>query len=264
MHSGMALTDITAYLWYTVPSVLWRCWLGGRKGIRPEKKLSGEVLTWLSVWSEMQTCLKPSWCHCHSLSLASVKSRLILPFWYRPTLVVLEKRPLNGGVCVSMVHIRLRDAAPRNTLASFPRISIQLCTCSSMSACQVRIFVHSNNFLFCRHVANEIWYVKVKVAHTRLPGVGFRIWSRFLAVRLQVTWVTNPVVGCHYFPPGLQLPSQPLRGLLPISRLGEQRHDGCEQFAWDCYPTASRLRFEPRPFCAWVQNANHSASQKLI
>jgi len=24
-----------------VPSVLWRCWLGSRKGIRPVKKLSG-------------------------------------------------------------------------------------------------------------------------------------------------------------------------------------------------------------------------------
>jgi len=32
--------------------------------------------------------------------------------------------------------------------------------------------------------------------------------------------------GCHYFPPGLQLPSQPLRGLLPVSLLGEQRRDG--------------------------------------
>ena len=29
----------------------------------------------------------------------------------------------------------------------------------------------------------------------------------------------------------MQLPSQPLRGLLPVSLLGEQRHDGCEQFA---------------------------------
>jgi len=54
-------------------------------------------------------------------------------------------------------------------------------------------------------------------------------------------------VGCHYFLPGLQLPSQPLRGLLPILLLGEQRHDGCEQFAYDCYPTALRLRFEPGP-----------------
>jgi len=38
-------------------------------------------------------------------------------------------------------------------------------------------------------------------------------------------------VGCDYFPPGPQLPSQPLRRLLPILLLGEQRHDGCEQFA---------------------------------
>jgi len=37
--------------------------------------------------------------------------------------------------------------------------------------------------------------------------------------------------GCHYFPPGLQLPPQPLRGLLPMLLLGEHRHDGCEQFA---------------------------------
>jgi len=50
------------------------------------KKLSGGVLAWLSVWSEVQTCIWPNWCHCHSLSLASVKSRLVLPFcwcyWY--------------------------------------------------------------------------------------------------------------------------------------------------------------------------------------
>ena len=72
---------------------------------------------------------------------------------------------------------------------------------------------------------------KVKVAHTRLPSRGFWSWSRFLAVSLQVTWVINPAVGCHYFPPGLQLPAQPLRGLLPILLLGEQRHNGCEQFA---------------------------------
>ena len=30
-----------------------------------------------------------------------------------------------------------------------------------------------------------------------------------------------PTVGCHYFPPGPQLPSQPLTGLLPVSLLGE-------------------------------------------
>ena len=37
--------------------------------------------------------------------------------------------------------------------------------------------------------------------------------------------------GCHYFLPVPQLPPQPLRGLLPILLLGEQKHNGCEQFA---------------------------------
>ena len=35
--------------------------------------------------------------HCHSLSLALVKSKLVLPFWYR---VVPEKGPLNGCVYI--------------------------------------------------------------------------------------------------------------------------------------------------------------------
>jgi len=34
--------------------------------------------------------------------LAPVKSRLVLPFWYRLTQVVLEKRPLNGCCCSGM------------------------------------------------------------------------------------------------------------------------------------------------------------------
>ena len=77
-------------------SVLWRCWLGGRKGIRPVKNEWWG--TGMVVWSEMQTCIWPSWCYCQSLSLASVKSRLVLPFWYQLTRVVPEKGPLN--VCV--------------------------------------------------------------------------------------------------------------------------------------------------------------------
>ena len=42
------------------------------------------------------------------------------------------------------------------------------------------------------------------------------------AVDLQVTQVINPAAGCHYFPPGPQLPPQPLRELLPVSLPGEQ------------------------------------------
>ena len=93
------------------------------------------------------------------------------------------------------------------------------------------------NLLWLQHL-----WKKVKVAHTRLLSIGFRSWSQFLAV-------------------SLQLPSQPLRGLQLVLLLGEQRHDGCEQFAQDCYLTASRLRFEPSPSCVWVQHANYSATE---
>ena len=44
------ITFIMILQCFVLPSVLWRCWLGGRKGIRPVKKLSGVVLAWLSVW----------------------------------------------------------------------------------------------------------------------------------------------------------------------------------------------------------------------
>jgi len=78
-----------------MPSVLGRCWLGGRKGIRPVKTEwwgAGVVIclergTDLHVAQLMPLPL--------SLSLASVKSRLVLPFWYRLTWVVPEKGPLN-------------------------------------------------------------------------------------------------------------------------------------------------------------------------
>jgi len=84
-----------------VPSVLWSYWLVGlQEGHLACKKLSGGVLSWLSFWSEVQTCIWPSWCHCHSLSVASVKSRLVLSFWYRVTWVVPGKGLLNVCVCV--------------------------------------------------------------------------------------------------------------------------------------------------------------------
>ena len=76
------------------------------------KKLSGGVLAWLSVWSKVQTWIWPSRCHCYSLSLVPIKSRLVLPFWYRLTRVVPEKGPLNGWcVCNSMSMVTAADDA---------------------------------------------------------------------------------------------------------------------------------------------------------
>ena len=138
------LVIVITLLFSSIPSVLWRCWLGGGKGIQPVKKLewwgTGVVIclerdgdmhmaqlmplpltvfcfskiqigfTFLILahpgsFGERvvkQVCVYVCyvfWCHClpeTPTSLASFKSRLVLPFWYRLTQVVLEKRPLNG------------------------------------------------------------------------------------------------------------------------------------------------------------------------
>ena len=79
--------------------------VGWQEGHRACKKLSSEVLAWLSGWSKVQTCIWPSWCHCHSLSLAPVKSRLVLPVCYRLTWVVPDKGPLDGCVCVYQCYV---------------------------------------------------------------------------------------------------------------------------------------------------------------
>jgi len=56
------------------------------------KKLSGWVLVWLSASSEVQTYIWPSSCHCHSVSLASVKSRLVLVYHASAVLPDLAQR----------------------------------------------------------------------------------------------------------------------------------------------------------------------------
>jgi len=69
--SSSLISDPTAISWYEsafsaltllvgLPPNQQRQSTEGRKGIRLVKKLSGGVLAWLSVWSEVQTCIWPS------------------------------------------------------------------------------------------------------------------------------------------------------------------------------------------------------------
>jgi len=100
-----AQIDITAFvLFSSINGSALTLLVGWQEGHPACKKQSGGVLVWLSVWREVQTCICSSWCHCHSLSLTSVKSRLVLPFWYRPTQVVPDKGPLNVCVCVCVCN----------------------------------------------------------------------------------------------------------------------------------------------------------------
>jgi len=150
-----------------------------------------------------------------ALDLANVSNgvqwKLVRPFW-----LVKPQRCLSTNVTVSHKLI----SRPMNIRLQLSHNTIY------MRSCAAKRDSASEN----RDRDTVSGPVK-KVAHARLPSAGFRSWSQFLAVSLQVTWVINPAVGCHYLPPSPQLPSQPLKGLLPILLLGEQRHSGCEQFA---------------------------------
>jgi len=116
MHLGLW---VTAVFWQSIvdvlPSVLvaftaLKLLVGRREGHPACKKTErcGAGMVICLNWSEVQTCLRPRWCHRHSLFLASVKSRLALPFWYRLTRVVPDKGPLN--MCVDVFRIVCKKA----------------------------------------------------------------------------------------------------------------------------------------------------------
>jgi len=63
--------------------------VGWQEGHPACKKLSGGVLAWLSVWSEMQTCKCPADATATAVSCFS-KIQIGLPFWYRFTVVLLS------------------------------------------------------------------------------------------------------------------------------------------------------------------------------
>ena len=71
-------------------------------------------------------------------------------------------------------------------------------------------------------------YIK-KVAHTRYEH-WVRSWSRSIGSQPAGDIVINLVVGCHYFPPGPRLPSQPenITALWPVPNYSAwwQRHMG--------------------------------------
>jgi len=135
-------------------------------------------LAWLSVWSEVQTCMWSSWCHCHSLSLASVKSRLVLPFWYQLTRVVPDKEPLNGCVCVCVCVC--------------VRACVRACVHACLRAC-ARTHVYFVYFMIRssrhqeEHQACENWCCSMHVETGCFSGMKFLHWLCWLETAMLLT-----------------------------------------------------------------------------
>ena len=135
----------------------------------------------------MQTCIWPSRCHCHSLSLASVKSRLVLPFWYRLTRVVPQKGPLNGCMCVCVCVCD--DLTPENalcldvycdayltcclcyTLAKYKQIGVKYTPCSNQKT--TLYFARYPGTRSYHNAATSHGSVRASIIH-RLTCVKFR------------------------------------------------------------------------------------------
>jgi len=101
-YSGFLLLIIR-----NLPLVLWRCWLGGRKGIRPVKQ-SGAVLVWLSVWSKVQTTLWSTYklydLHAIFYSGLSVSKKYFYVFLGNNFLLFLWRPLGNCPVCPSLLN----------------------------------------------------------------------------------------------------------------------------------------------------------------
>jgi len=120
--------------------------VGQQEGHPACKNLSGGVLAWLCVWSEMQTCIWPSWCYCHSLSLASVKSRSVLPFLV-PAHPGSPRRRAVKRMCVCYIIFLWRGALQYPYPWTLPHIFI-------FQHCMQVFITTANKITFCSN-ANE-------------------------------------------------------------------------------------------------------------
>ena len=81
---------------------------------------------------------------------------------------------------------------------------------------------------FCRTTSNV--EVKIKASHTRYRALGPELIPVYRQSAYRWLQVIHPAVGCHYFPPGLQLPPQPqsITALWPVPSYTAwwQRHIG--------------------------------------
>jgi len=93
--------------WYSFSALM--LLVGRQEGHPACKKLSGEVLAWLSVWSEVQMiCIWSSWCHCHPVISCFIKIENGLTF------LVLAYPDFPGekairwvSCCLSSMHFEL-------------------------------------------------------------------------------------------------------------------------------------------------------------
>jgi len=126
--------------------------VGRQEGHPACKKLSGGMLAWLSVWSEVQTCVWPSWHQCHSLSRVCVcvqgnknQERRIGCLFY---LIVWRVAWWPGGRASSVLDYGMAMCKLCAPMCSCHKADVQLGACCAATA---HGCTHSARDLLCRN-----------------------------------------------------------------------------------------------------------------
>jgi len=157
--------------------------VGRKEGHAACKKLSGEVLVLLSVWSKVQMiCIWSSWCHCYPVISCFIKIQNGLPFWCWLTLVVLEKRQINGcsvAVVVSVTECYVTSEWWQDTKSSFqkPYNQCEQLTVQSVSLLHMCLSVMSHtdiNKCLLKHLGSH-WMTVQQLKDWRVAAIIRRI-----------------------------------------------------------------------------------------
>jgi len=97
--------------------------IGHLKSVWSVKKLSGEELAWLSVWSEMQMiCIWSSWCYCHPISSCFIKILIGLTFLVLDYPGCPGKEAVKHGCLYVCLSVCLRYYNNNRFMALCPRL----------------------------------------------------------------------------------------------------------------------------------------------
>jgi len=130
---------VTFWNVFILPSVLWRCWLGGRKGIRPVNNwVVGcwrGCLGWGSDLHIAHQMPLPLTISCSSKSRL-VLPFLVLPFWYLLTRAIEDKFQKSSKtiVCVCVCHVSnvLNVFTARRSASAVLAVVVCLYVCPSV------------------------------------------------------------------------------------------------------------------------------------
>ena len=162
--------------------------VGQQEGQLACKKLSGRMLAWLSIWGKVQICI---WPYCHSLSLAPVKSRLVLVLAYpgNPRQSPGEGHKMDVCVCMwifccssrtfvnlsSYIHVSYTQGSWSGFLATDV---VRITSLTNLSAfhCNIGMITQSSDFF----VNGSMWQGILGLAFSDIAQVNLLLLSFFV------------------------------------------------------------------------------------